>query len=51
MFNFHLPTSFSEEEAKAWSFSDLPKLFGFVTQQKKVSDFPAGPVIFSPPFL
>lgn len=41
MFAFHPPTSFSEKKKpKLLSFSDFPKLFGFVTQQKKVSDFP-----------
>lgn len=44
MSHFHPPTSFSGE-AQAKSFSDFPKWFGFVPQQRKVSDFSPGPVI------
>lgn len=50
MFNFHLPASFSEKEAKAKSFSDFSKSLGFVTQQRKVSGFLPDPVTFVPPF-
>lgn len=46
MFNFHPPTSFSAKEAKAKSFSNVSKWFGFVIQQRKVSDLSPDPVIF-----